>query len=340
MSLAARQIAAGGAALAAIALLLTACADGYQGGSSAGAPAAASTGTPTSAPAASAATEVEAAYAAARACIEAPLAPDAQGPAATETSDSPLAVATGHGYGSHKGTNVGLYPPLLPVLDALAGSADVLFLTGDIARNGAADEFAEVGQETAAWPTVLVAPGNHDVSEPERRAAFTQAFGPTYGSQRIGSTLVIRLDTELDDWRIAGDQLDWLRSTLASPEAQGAASVVVLTHHLIWAPDNGAAQPVNGGPHAAAAPRDPNQLGDLFASVDVPVVVVSGDTGAFADRPSLACEDRGGIRYVASGVGGGAQDSVLVMRLGAQPRIAVCRLGVDDPNDCVERATG
>ena len=263
---------------------------------------------------------LEAEFAKAAACIDA---------IGTADPRAERMVVAGHGYGSHGGDNEGLYPPLLAALGELAATSQVVGLTGDISRSGSLDSFTRIDNELSGWPTVLAAPGNHDVGSPESRAAFESVFGQPFGSRVLGDSLVLWIDTDVDDWRISGEQLQWMRQALSSNDAKAASSVVVLTHHLIWSRGDRSDFPVNGGPRDRSAARDPDQLQQLLEPLGKPVLVISGDVGAFPEQVSIACDIRGPVSYVASGVGGGLQDTVLVVALSPTPTVHVCRVGGD-----------
>jgi len=238
-------------------------------------------------------------------------------------------VVVGHAYGSHGGENLGLYPPLIEILQLAARQESILALTGDISRSGSPESFAQIRRELADWSLVLVSPGNHDVGSFEQRSAFKAYFGSTYGSRIVHNTFVLWLDTDLDDWRISGNQLSWLEEELRSDAAAAADAIVVLTHHLIWSRGDRTDFPVNGGPREPNAVRSPDQLQNLLEPLGKPVLVISGDTGAFASQSSLACEQRGRVHYIASGVGGGEQDTFLKVKINGTLDVEVCELETD-----------
>lgn len=257
------------------------------------------------------------AYQYARQCIES---------IGDDDESSPWMTVVGHGYGPADGNNIGLFPPLLDALADMADRSSILALTGDITRDGSQESFSEVARSLNRWGTVIVAPGNHDVGTAESRGHFEAQFGNTYGALRRGPVLVVWLDTNLDDWRISGDQLAWLQRLLDSPAALEASSLVVLTHHAIWSEGDGTDAPINGGPQDNTG-RNKNELADLLQPLNRPALVISGDFGAVPGRNTLACTSTGNLSFVGSGVGGGIFDSVLRVQLSDNPSVRVCPVG-------------
>jgi hypothetical protein len=142
-------------------------------------------------------------------------------------------IVAGHAYGSHGGTNPGLYPLfyqyLLTHQNELAPS--FLILNGDIVRTPDEASWQALEQELAAlsYPAYYVL-GNHD-DYLAGRAEFQKKFGETYYVFRRGNDLFIILDAMKDRGRIPPEQLEFLRTQLS---LDGIQNAFVFFHELIW----------------------------------------------------------------------------------------------------------
>lgn len=276
--------------------------------------------------------KVKAEFAAARECVE-----GGSSLGAPVAGGSSTLVIVGHAYGvsGESETNVGLDERLLNVLQKWGGSKEGIALTGDISRSGTEESFLKIKDELSEWQNVVIAPGNHDVGTPLQRDSFERIFGPQYGSERLGNSVVLWLDTVQSDWRIEGNQLDWLEQELASLPESGAKSLIVLTHHVIWSESDGTEIPFNGGPMNPSE-HDPDQLPRLLADVTIPTVVVSGDAGAIPGKSPLGCKRVGSVAYVSSGIGAREVDAFLEVSLDERLSMRICTFDTELEDACRE----
>lgn len=121
---------------------------------------------------------------------------------------------------------------------SLSRPVDVVLVTGDLADHGTPDEYAEVAAALEFDVPVLVLPGNHDVSDPLRSGlgAFLDspdgAGHPVHQVRDVAGARFVLLDSSVpgeNHGRFSQESLDWLRTTLATPPADGPLFVAL--HH-------------------------------------------------------------------------------------------------------------
>jgi hypothetical protein len=230
----------------------------------------------------------------------APVVPAADALAPVVDPETFSFVVAGHTYGSHHGTNPGLYPRFLDALRGQAG-VDFLVLTGDFVREGTEAHLAAVTADlsTLGLPYYLVL-GNHD-DTPRGRRLLTERFGGTSYTFAIGPHLFVILDRQpssFDD-----QQMALLKTRLGERPWRNA---FVFVHEVLWL-----GREAYEGIHANFG-DDPTyretsfwpEVFPLLAShPEVEVFVVAGDVGG---RPGAipAFFDRvGNVNLVASGMG-------------------------------------
>lgn len=117
------------------------------------------------------------------------------------------------------------------------GPLDAVLVSGDVSDDGTRASYETARNLVGAFArdhgaVPVFAMGNHDLAE-----GFTGVFGPTRAVHDVGGLRVVVLDSSVPRKGygfLAGDQLAWLRSVLATPAPRG--SVVVLHHPPLPAP--------------------------------------------------------------------------------------------------------
>lgn len=123
---------------------------------------------------------------------------------------------------------------VLGSIGALGSPVDAIVITGDLADNGAADEYAQLtGLLAAVDVPVYGLPGNHDDRDRLRRQfGIAGAAGtPVQYAVDLGPLRVIALDTVRpghDGGELDRERLDWLDRELA---VDGDKPVVIALHH-------------------------------------------------------------------------------------------------------------
>ena len=119
------------------------------------------------------------------------------------------------------------------VLAALSSlpALDAILVSGDLADNGAAEEYAELFATLPAQVSTLVVPGNHDVGETMLQSQAQAGLEPALSRFiDVGDVRVIGLDSHIDgrdEGRLSPDTIAFAR--LAASSAPG--SVVLALHH-------------------------------------------------------------------------------------------------------------
>ena len=204
-------------------------------------------------------------------------------------------------------------------------------LTGDIVDTptDAAYDAVEADLKALPIPVRFVA-GNHDALD---SPLFQRRYGPTYYAFRGGQDVFIVLDANLDPYNISGDQLSFLQSELQKVEP--GQNVFLFSHQVLWwAPDNRfashAPNSVEGRP---ARTNFFEKVVPLVDSVPGPAWMFAGDVGADPEVSQLHYGEIGDLRVVASGMGSGVQDNVVMVRVDASGEVSARFIGLtgDDP---------
>ena len=136
-------------------------------------------------------------------------------------------IFVGHIYGP-------LYPSssFLESIPLFEGSEFVVLL-GDTMR-AAEEPYLNKFKEIINRITIPVfnAPGNHDMSN---RSRYEKAFGEPYYTFSYNNEFFIILDTELHDGDIQGEQLKFLKDSIATALGDDTIkNVFIVSHKLIW----------------------------------------------------------------------------------------------------------
>ncbi len=150
----------------------------------------------------------------------------------------------GHFHGAS--TNASGYPAatLLANLAAFnATKANALLSTGDLFLNPDRDSARYAGSFFDVLDLPLFnAPGNHDL---EGRAYNQAARMPQV--LHMGKDRILLLDTERDDSRIEGDQLDALRMLADSMPRAGRSRLFIVSHRPVWSEEDARFGPLFAG---------------------------------------------------------------------------------------------
>lgn len=210
-------------------------------------------------------------------------------------------------------------PPLLPALVAAVPEISLrdraLVLTGDVVWEGTPVRWKRLDEflRRPLGIPLFIAPGNHDLFDGRAGAArerFVTLFGPTGRTERIGSSLLLVLDTEESPGDISTGQLEM---ALAAMDEAGRdpeiSSVLVFLHRVLWFLGDSRYAHVAKRANRSSVPGEPgNGDGHNFCSTLLPrlrelartraVAVVAGDVGT---RLPLVFDRRGGVVLIASG---------------------------------------
>jgi len=229
-------------------------------------------------------------------------------------------LIAGHLYGAPQNVN-SVFPSssLLGCLEEINNLDCAFFISaGDVFRSS--DErivlnYMKSFSNRLNFP-IFNAVGNHDVGN---RKLYTKYFGETYYDFIYGSELYVFLDSELDNSKIIGKQLEYFSTVLLEKALRtNVKNVIVVSHKLIW---------------AANIPKYKNiynhlnsnfgyETYDQFNSIIIPILKdigkqknvywISGDIGCSWSLPLFYDKDPDtGISFIATGLGDTEKDLIL-----------------------------
>lgn len=235
--------------------------------------------------------------------------------------ENALAVSfftAGHVYGNPRisGTNTqdDVYTPFANILKTIAEDDEIQFgvLTGDMVFEPSVESYENLinALKTTAKP-IYAAPGNHDL---DGSGLFQSYFGSTYQSFTTAGNLFIVL-TPGEDWALDPVQLAFLENTVENHK-WSSDNIFIFTHQLFWLemddqrfpeiqPNSWANKNGGGNFWSAVKPIFSNYPGDVY--------FIAGDVGAFPDRKAVFYGRDGNLHFIASGMGGGVNDNILVV---------------------------
>jgi len=238
-----------------------------------------------------------------------------------------LIIVAGHIYGSHKSTASHPAKSFISNLNYFANlNPRLMILLGDIVPHSTTADFQDLEERfllNQDYP-IFNAVGNHDV---EDRQLYEDRYGPTYYYFPHHSTYFIILDTELDNCRIRGDQLQMLDAALTNAVSDpGISQIFIFTHKVIFFDRNLSQRLTNDQSHL---PNDrysclfsnnyARLLTDFFlpAAETKPVYLLAGDVGAWGGNltPYQARYQGSDFHLLTTGLGDTAQDSVILINI-------------------------
>ena len=238
-----------------------------------------------------------------------------------------LLIVAGHIYGSHKPTashpadsflsNLGYFANLNPSMMILLG--DIVPYSTEIDFQNLEDSF--LNKQT--YP-IFNAVGNHDV---ENRQLYEERYGQTFFSFPYRSSYIIILDTELDNCKITGIQLEILETALEEAVHDAKISQIFIFAHKVLFFDQTLLQRLQNSQsqlpndrYACALSNNYNQLlTDLFlpTAKNKPVYLLSGDVGAWGGNltPYRAQYQGSDFHILTTGIGDTPQDAVILINV-------------------------
>lgn len=249
------------------------------------------------------------------------------------TEDEPIIIiesqisysffVAGHTYGSQGVNNIGLHPPFEAFYDTINTypKMSMGILTGDIVQYSTTQDWDEVDASLQRLNMpIYFAYGNHDIQW--NRPLVEHRYGATYKSFTKGNDLFIILDPNLANWKIEGEQLDFLIHTLDSLGTQ-SDHIFVFFHQLMWWKQNHLFS--NNKPNSFEGKADSlnfwTELEPRFNALNKPVFLFAGDVGAAVNSKSLMYYKDVDITYISSGMGRGEADNFIIVEVWNDGRV-------------------
>lgn len=243
------------------------------------------------------------------------------------TDQDYLIIVAGHIYGSNKPT---ASHPAKSFINNLNYFADLnprmMILLGDIVPHSTAADFHDLEERflfDQSYP-IFNAVGNHDI---EDRQLYEDRYGPTYYYFPYHSSYFIILDTELENCRIRGDQLEMLDTALKNAVSDSRISQIFIFTHKVLFFDQSLYQRLtidqshlpNDRYSCLFSNNYSRLLTDFFlpAAEIKPVYLIAGDVGAWGGNltPFQAHYPGSDFHLLTTGLGDTAQDTVILINI-------------------------
>tara|TARA_B100001059_G_C17789377_1_gene559157 strand:- start:123 stop:1016 length:894 start_codon:yes stop_codon:yes gene_type:complete len=218
----------------------------------------------------------------------------------------------GHTYGKPGFDNIGVHPPFKDKFDFINNNEFLEFgvFTGDIVLTGTEVNWNEIDSDVALLDhPIYFAAGNHDMTD---RILFESRYGQAYRSFIHNSDLIIILDPNLDNWKISGDQLQFLESVLYNNH-EHVDNIFVFFHQLLWWEPHNIYKNVvlNSFQGRADTINFWSEVEPLFHSLPNKTYMFAGDVGAFDTGSEFMYHSYDNITFIASGMGGESRDNIV-----------------------------
>ena len=229
-------------------------------------------------------------------------------------------LAAGHLYGAGSSRRILPAASFVDNIDRLRAEEPSFFVSlGDFIRGARKKAHLDAALhffdrlDTAVYNAV----GNHDMAG-EGRRKYEERFGPTFGGFRIGSSLFLVLDTELDPWNVRGEQLEFLAQCLERGARERIQNVFVFAHRVVFAAEDERYAVLFE--HCNSRRRWPGT--NNYAEEVLPLLEAfarNGDVYWFAGDVGVRWsyglfydhDERHGVHYIATGLGETPTDNVV-----------------------------
>jgi len=234
--------------------------------------------------------------------------------------------AAGHTYGHNVTFQEGFHPPFKNAIPQINNVSNLEFgvLTGDIVPQATPLYFDAVIEDLSLFShPIHIAAGNHD-----RGALFEETFGDYFYSFKQNDDLFIILSPT--DWNIEGEQKTFLEETINNNSAS-VNNIFIFMHELIWwSPDNIFKNvKINYVGHYPGTTNYWSEIEPLFKNIENNIVLIAGDLGTNQTVDSYMYYKEENITYIASGMGGGAEDNIIIVDVDSEGNPSYNLMGIN-----------
>ena len=230
--------------------------------------------------------------------------------------------AAGHAYSLPWVENDGFYVPFSENITYLNNypNLNLGVFTGDVVFCDSEESWDEylIAKESIDMDTYVV-PGNHDYKNPE---LFESYFGNPNHFFNHGTDLFICLEVNTTGWNIRDHSLSILNEALESIN-HPTQNVFIFVHQLIWFEEDSKYSQCN--PNSLEGREDISNFNSdilpILENIDNQVVIYAGDIGALRNDCSVMYDQFNNIQLVASGMGSGQNDNVVITKVDSVGRI-------------------
>lgn len=211
----------------------------------------------------------------------------------------------GHSYGNPSGDNLALQPSLLKYFENNDLTDTSLILTGDLVRNYSYENLSIAKNQIELYfENYYIVPGNHDV---EFGNAFYEIFEDDFFSLELNNTLLIGANFNTPNWLPTVYHQNLINDLINKTDKE---EIYLFSHQVFWYnlfPDE---QIVNS--FALLEPTtNPRILTDWLDIKDKKVTIISGDSGAWGQKPFCKVDFENKITYIANGIGNMEDDMII-----------------------------
>lgn len=240
----------------------------------------------------------------------------------------------GHVYGNPDNHQYGLYPAFKKQLDFLAEYPKLEFgvFTGDVvAKPQALYWKAFLSDMAYLKKPYFLAPGNHG-----RGKEYEKHFRDYYSAHMKHGDLFITLSPT--NWNIEGEQLHFLKSTLED-KGDMARNIFIFVHELIWwSPNNEYADiKINYVPHYPGQSNFWTTVEPILENYSQAIYIFAGDLGASSVVDAFSYDKYKNIRMIGSGMGGGVDDNMLIVKINKNGKVVIEKLGITPDEPILQR---
>lgn len=235
---------------------------------------------------------------------------------AKEATPTYAFATAGHAYGKTGVDNDGLHPPLeakFPFLNDL-GNVDLCFLTGDVVILCTEKNWHEVDSVLENLDAeVHIAPGNHDLTNVD---LYEELRGPRYYNFKHKGDLYVVLEPYSKGWKISGGQKEMLLTALEEHKDSNKFTFIFFHHPIWYEEDNKYNVCVPNSTHNKQGESNffP-EIVPILKEMSNDVAIYAGDLGIHLDRCSVMYDHFDNIHLIASGMGGGAIDNMILTKI-------------------------
>lgn len=180
-----------------------------------------------------------------------------------------------------------------------------------------------------------IAPGNHEVAVKNN---FEKYIGRYHYAFEKNNDLFIILNGNENNWNIEGEQLQFLKKTIAEKTANND-HIFIFIHQLIWWQENTEFGKCtsNSFMSKSYALNFHEELLPLLYAIKKPVYLFAGDVGAHEDRCSIFYHKIKHVTLLASGMGNYKTDNYLIVDVFKNGNVGVNIIGLncETGNNCL-----
>ena len=211
----------------------------------------------------------------------------------------------GHSYGNPSGDNLALQPSLLKYFENKDLTDASLILTGDLVRNYSYENLLIAkNQIELLFENYYIVPGNHDV---ELGNAFYEIFEDDFFSLEINDTLLIGANFNTPNWLPTVYHQNLINDLINTTDKK---EIYLFSHQVFWYDQFPDEQIVNSFALLEST-TNPRILTDWLDIKEKKLTIISGDSGAWGQKPFCKVDFENNITYIANGIGNMQDDTII-----------------------------